>query len=348
MEQQSHKPLIKVENLSIGYRLKKGEWKVVHPNVKFSLYSGELTTLIGLNGTGKSTLIRTLCKFQPPINGSIEICGKDIIQYTPAEFSLKVGVVLTEKSNISGMSVYETVALGRYPYTGFFGKLKPNDREIIEEAIRNVGIEHKAFCNINELSDGERQRTMIAKALAQECPVIILDEPTAFLDVAGRMEIMALLHKSAVTYNKSILLSTHDIDNAFMYADKFLLLSKDSHVHCDTPEELILNGTMSKFFSHRGMTLDMITGHLSMGSYENPIGIEGEAITARWLSNALFRNGFSPTSPKEGLLNIDCKGAKEIYLNFPNGAKKRVNGITPAVENILNYVREEDRDGISL
>ena len=340
-------PLVEVKNLSIGYPEKKGEWKVVHPNVEFALYPGELTCLIGLNGTGKSTLIRTLCNFQPFISGEILIAAKEISQYTPSEFALIVGVVLTEKGNLGGMSVYETVAMGRYPHTGFFGKLKEHDKEVIEDAIKAVGIEHKTHCDINELSDGERQRAMIAKALAQQCDIIILDEPTAFLDVAGRMETMALLHKTAAETGKAILLSTHDMENAMMYADKFILLSKELPIYCDTPENLILNGTMSKFFSQKGMTFDTITGNLSMGSSENPIGVEGDSLTARWFANAMFRNGFSPVAPREGIINIRCISPDNIEICFPDGVKKTSAGITPAVENILKYVREGVQDGKS-
>lgn len=346
-ETKSH-PLVEVNNLSIGYPLKKGEWKVVHPNVKFSLYPGELTCLIGLNGTGKSTLIRTLCNFQRYISGEILIDGKAISEYTASEFALKVGVVLTEKGNSGGLTVYETVAMGRYPHTGFFGRLKPHDKQIIEDAIKSVGIEHKKYSDINELSDGERQRTMIAKALAQQCDIIILDEPTAFLDVAGRMETMALLHKTAAQTGKAILLSTHDMENAMMYADKFILLSKELPIYCDTPENLILNGTMSKFFSQKGMTFDSMTGNLSMGSSENPIGIEGETLTARWLANAMFRNGFSPTSPKEGIININCIAPDNITIHFPEGGQMTLKGITSAVENILKYNRAKARDEKSL
>lgn len=340
--------LVEVQALSIGYPLKKGKWKIVHPNVEFALYRGELTCLIGLNGTGKSTLIRTICNFQPPVSGKITISGKDIRQYSANEFALKVGVVLTEKGDLGGMTVYETVALGRYPHTGFFGRLKESDKKIIEESIKAVGIEHKAFSDINELSDGERQRAMIAKALAQECEVIILDEPTAFLDVAARMETMALLHRTAVEKGKAILLSTHDMENAMMYADKFLLLSKELPIYCDTPENLILNGTMEKFFSQKGMTFDTITGNLSMGSSENPIGVEGDAISARWLANALFRNGFSPVAPREGLINIRCLDRNNIEIIFPQGKRICTDGITSAVENILDYVRAEVRDEKSL
>ena len=188
---------VSAQHLAIGYSLGKGRWKTVHPCVDFTLNLGELTSLIGLNGAGKSTLIKTLCRFQPPVGGSVSVMGKDVREYAPHEFALTVGVVLTDRTNAGGLTVRELVSLGRQPHTGFLGHLGDRDRIVVSAAMDSVGISHKADSYVSELSDGERQRAMIAKALAQECPVIVLDEPTAFLDVASRIETMSLLHETA-------------------------------------------------------------------------------------------------------------------------------------------------------
>ena len=215
---------VSAQHLAIGYSLGKGRWKTVHPCVDFTLNLGELTSLIGLNGAGKSTLIKTLCRFQPPVGGSVSVLGKDVREYAPHEFALTVGVVLTDRTNAGGLTVRELVSLGRQPHTGFLGHLGDRDRTVVSAAMDSVGISHKADSYVSELSDGERQRTMIAKALAQECPVIVLDEPTAFLDVASRIETMSLLHETARRQHKAVLLSTHDIDNALIFSDRLLLL----------------------------------------------------------------------------------------------------------------------------
>ena len=181
-------PVIRTRNLSIGYVLKGGHLKLVHDALDLNLYPGEVTCLLGLNGAGKSTLLRTLCGFQPSLGGEIELKGKPLASYSQGDFSRMVGVVLTEKTNAGGITVYELVSLGRHPYTGFFGQLRQEDRRIIEESLAAAGIAHKAYNYVSELSDGERQKAMIAKALAQQCPIILLDEPTAFLDVTSRIE----------------------------------------------------------------------------------------------------------------------------------------------------------------
>ncbi|MFA6875513.1 MAG: ABC transporter ATP-binding protein, partial [Parabacteroides sp.] len=198
--------VIETKNLSIGYFLRGRRRKVVHDGLDLQLFPGEVTCLLGLNGAGKSTLLRTLCGFQPPLGGEILLMGKPLSEYSQLDFALTVGVVLTEKTNAGGITVYELVSLGRHPYTGFFGQLKKQDRDIIEQSLEKTGIAHKADNYVSELSDGERQKAMIAKALAQQCPIILLDEPTAFLDVTSRIETMVLLHKLAVEQQKAILL----------------------------------------------------------------------------------------------------------------------------------------------
>lgn len=152
--------------------------------------------------------------------------------------------------------MYELVALGRQPHTGFFGRLHRHDHAIIQEALNAVGITHKAQSYTAELSDGERQKVMIAKALVQECPLIILDEPTAFLDVVSRIEIMTLLHRLAVEQNKAILLSTHDIEQALVLSDKLWLLSKEKGLQCGVTEDMILSHQMDNLFSHSNIRFD--------------------------------------------------------------------------------------------
>ena len=237
---------IETKGLSIGYQLKGGKRKVVHDDLNLRLVSGEVTCLLGLNGAGKSTLLRTLCGFQPPLGGEIRLMEKPLSGYSQANFSLTVGVVLTEKTNAGGITVYELVSLGRHPYTGFFGRLNRSDEKIVEYSLDRVGIKHKASDYFSELSDGERQKVMIAKALAQECPVVLLDEPTAFLDVPSRIEIISLLRELATAEKKTILFSTHDMEQALLLSDRLWLLSRQNGLQCGVTEDMVLSGA---FFS---------------------------------------------------------------------------------------------------
>jgi len=242
---------IETIDLSIGYVLKRSEKKIVHSNINVGLESGEVTCLLGLNGAGKSTLIKTLCGFIPSISGTVSINGKNVKDFSSEELSRTVGVVLTEKTNAGGISAYDLVSLGRYPYSGYFGKLSENDHRIIAQSLKSVGIDHKSDAYINELSDGERQKVFIAKVLAQECPIIILDEPTSFLDIASRIEILYLLKKLTKEQGKAIILSTHDLDTAIRLADKLWLLpsENDKNVIKGAPSDLICNGDLEKLFN---------------------------------------------------------------------------------------------------
>ncbi|MDH6534281.1 ABC transporter ATP-binding protein [Parabacteroides sp. 52] len=320
-------PVIETSNLSIGYLLKGGHRKVVHDSLDIQVHTGEVTCLLGLNGAGKSTLLRTLCGFQPPLAGTIQLMGKPLESYSQNVFSLTVGVVLTEKTNAGGITVYELVSLGRHPYTGFFGQLKKEDHLIIEESIEAVGISHKKQNYVSELSDGERQKVMIAKTLAQQCPIIILDEPTAFLDVTSRIETMVLLRQLATQQQKAILLSTHDLDLAIQMGDRLWLQEKQRPMVCGTPEDLILSGSFESFFKKEGIVFDPSTGKLNTTIPETPIGVEGDFLTSYWVGNALVRKGYRPSPVNKQHININCLSPKQLIISYPEQKQKEVNSI---------------------
>lgn len=290
----SKKQIIEAVNLKIGYNDTSKE-KVVHQGLNFQLNLGELTCLLGANGAGKSTLLRTLSAAQPRLDGKLSLDGKPINEYSERERSKLIGVVLTDKIFAGGLTVYELVSLGRQPHTGFFGRLSKKDNEIIKQAIKSVGIEHKSESYVAELSDGERQKAMIAKALVQESPLIILDEPTAFLDVVSRIEIMQLLHKIASEHNRAILLSTHDIDQALVLADKLWLLTKGQGIICGTTEDIILQHKMENLFPNSNIKFDYDHGVY----YPTVHGDKKLALYAsdktllHWCLNALNRIGYS-------------------------------------------------------
>lgn len=230
------------------------------PQAVTALLSGGSLAVSGL-------MLRTLCGLQRPLGGEILIESRPLADYRAGELSARVGVVLTERTQAGGISVYELVSLGRYPHTGFFGTLGEKDHAIVREAMDAVGIAGKAEKSVAELSDGERQKAFIAKVLAQECPIILLDEPTAFLDVTSRIETMATLRHLAHTQDKALLLSTHDLDTALQLADRLWLqpacteeeaagLRPAAPLICGTPETLIEDGSLAGFFGTEAIRFD--------------------------------------------------------------------------------------------
>lgn len=245
-------PTIQIESLSTGYR-SKNNVTVVALDINATINGGELTCLLGPNGAGKSTLLRTLSAFLPPVKGDITIMGRNLRDYSDRELAKTIGVVLTEKTDLRNMTVEDLIGLGRSPYTGFWGTLHKQDRQIVDRAIEMMGIEPLRGRMIHTLSDGERQKVMIAKALAQETPVIFLDEPTAFLDFPSKVEIMQLLHNLSRTTGKTIFLSTHDLELALQISDTIWLLDREKGVMIGTPEQLATDGSLNSFFNQRGI-----------------------------------------------------------------------------------------------
>ena len=252
-------PTIEIKSLTTGYKGKSNN-HIVARNINATIHGGELTCLLGPNGAGKSTLLRTLSAFMPPISGDIIIMGSNLSDYTDKELSKTIGVVLTEKTDLRNMSVEDLVGLGRSPYTGFWGTLHEQDYNTVSKAIEMVGITALKDRMIQTLSDGERQKVMIAKALAQETPIIFLDEPTAFLDFPSKVELMQLLHHLSRSTGKTIFLSTHDLDMALQIADTIWLMDQEKGVFIGTPKELAQNGTLQDFFVRKGITFDQESG----------------------------------------------------------------------------------------
>ena len=206
---------ITTNRLTVGYR---GHRAV--EDISLSLPCGRLVCLLGPNGAGKSPLLRTLCGFQPPIAGTVTISGNDITTMSAAEVARLVSVVLTDRPLTSSLTAAEMVGMGRAPYTGFWGRLSDDDRRLVSEAMQTVGIAPLATRRMGRLSDGERQKVMIAKALAQHTPVIVLDEPTAFLDYPSKVAVMKTLARLAHDEGKTILMSTHDLELAAQLGDE--------------------------------------------------------------------------------------------------------------------------------
>ncbi len=249
---------ISIKNLTTGYRHHR-ETTNVGIDLNAELRRGELTCLLGPNGSGKSTLLRTLCGFQPAMEGTVCVAGKEINEYSSAELARLISVVLTDNSRITDMTVWDVVAMGRSPYTNFWGKLTEEDIEEVDRCMQLAGISEFAKRSIRTLSDGERQKVMIAKAIAQDTDIIVLDEPTAFLDYPNKVGMLILLHKIAKTMNKAVLLSTHDMEHALQVADQIWLLDKSLGLTADTPSALSEDGSIERYFTAEGMEYDRKT-----------------------------------------------------------------------------------------
>lgn len=273
---KNKKKMITLKNLVVGYPDGRHTRQLNHA-ANEEAHDGMLTCLIGANGAGKSTLLRTIAGFQLPLEGTVVLGGDDVRALSPRQRAERMAVVLTDRPDVMCTTVWEMVATGRAPFTGFWGRLSGKDRNIVTRSLRLVGIEWMADRTVASLSDGERQKVMIAKALAQQTPVVLLDEPTAFLDYPSRVEVMQLLLNIAHEEHKTVLLSTHDLDLALQTADRIWLFEKErgekkeeeegkeerkekgkekeketngnkmSKIISGTPQELVSNGSISRF-----------------------------------------------------------------------------------------------------
>lgn len=239
--------MLQTIDLSVGYR-SGGMTKELLSGLNLHLGEGQLVALLGRNGAGKSTLLRVLTGDSRALRGRVEFRGVDMSELSSLERSRLVGLVSTERITAGGLTVRELVSMGRQPYTGFLGRLSADDRSRVEEGMEAVGITAKADDYLASLSDGERQKAMIARVLVQRTPLIVLDEPTAFLDVASRIEIMGLLRRLAHEQGRSVLLSSHDVSQSLQLADALWLITREGEMMTGKPAELVSSGVMDRVF----------------------------------------------------------------------------------------------------
>lgn len=304
------------ENLSIGYRNKKKHPSIIKSGINLTLYKGELVCLIGPNGCGKSTLLRTVSGLQPALAGSVYIYDKLVNHLNLQELSKQLSIVLTDQITIRHLTVYQIVAMGRFPFTNWVGKLSKEDDEIIYQSLKSVNLLKYIHTNIGELSDGEKQRVMIAKALAQDTPVILLDEPTAHLDLPNRVEIMQLLKRLAQKTSKSILLSTHELDLALQAADRIWLMNSEEPIICGAPEDLILGGQMEATFKANSFSFNRHTGAFQMNhSFNSDIHFIDDTLVGKWTKRALNRAGYNPVNNKKCDMHLELRNDKWHLFN---------------------------------
>lgn len=251
----SHEPVLFLDRLSTGYPARRSRRAPVARGLTASLPRATLTALLGVNGAGKSTLLRTLAGFLPPVEGAVLWESRPLDSFTPRELARRVAVVLTDRIGVGGLSVRQVVESGRMPYTSFDGRLTQADRDAVERAMGLTGADRLTGRTIDRLSDGERQRVMIAKALAQDTPVILLDEPAAFLDFPGRVAVLRLLRRLVSEEGKTVLFSTHDLELTLSVADRLWLLAPDGITE-GTPRALADEGVLSRFFESADVRFD--------------------------------------------------------------------------------------------
>lgn len=278
------------KELALGYFHQKAK-KEILSNLDFTLFSGELTCLLGPNGVGKSTLIKAILGQIHPWKGSIQLDQQSITEYSVEELAKRIAVVLTDPVFPGNMTVGQLVALGRTPHTGWSGKLNPADREIVEKALTDTKISYLRDERLSEISDGQRQKAMIARALAQDGQVMILDEPTAHLDLVNRFEIMSLLREIAHPQQKAILVVTHDLDIAIETADRFWLLNCGTPLISGKPEDLILSGQINQLLPSNTYRFSLSRGRMEAEEPDLNFKVEGPQELVFWVKKALIKAG---------------------------------------------------------
>lgn len=236
--------VLKTKDLLIGY---KG--KAILPPINITLNEGNLIALIGPNGSGKSTLFKTLTGHIQPVSGNIELVGKNLSSYSPKDKATLIGLVLTERPDDMFLKVYDVVASGRCPYTNFFGKIKEDDKKAIIESLEITGIKHLIGRYFDTLSDGEKQKVMIAKTIAQNTPIIFMDEPTAFIDYPSKIELFSLMKMLTTERKKTIIFSSHDLELLLRYTDDIWMISKNKKLISSKKENLIKDKIINEYFN---------------------------------------------------------------------------------------------------
>lgn len=284
--------ILQTRNLTTGYQTRQ-KTRPISEQINLTLEQGELVCLIGPNGAGKSTLLRTLAGLQAPLSGEVFLSGDTITGLTQFEIAQRLSLVLTERPDIGLLNGYALVALGRHPHTSWTGRLNDYDNAMVHWAIEAVGASDIAHHPLNEMSDGQRQKLMIARALAQDPQLMILDEPTAFLDLPRRVEVMELLAHLAHDLGQAMLVTTHDLDLALRTADTIWLMDSQGSIQVGAPEMLVFNGAFEHVFAREGICFDPLTGTFKTQSpARKTVILQGTPNTVGyiWTERALIRN----------------------------------------------------------
>ncbi len=330
----SNTPLF-TKNLTIGYPTGR-ENRILHRALNLSLRKGELNCLLGPNGAGKSTLLKTLAGFTEAIDGEVYIMDQPRNNISFRNLSHFLSVVLTDRIQIPHSRVIDIVSMGRYPYTSILARFGDVDKRIVMQSLKQVEIQHMKYRYFDEISDGEKQKVMIAKALAQDTPVIILDEPTAFLDFPSKIEVMQILLCLAKDTGKSILMSTHDVELALQVADKLWLMDKGKKIRTGAPEDLVLDNSLNHFFEKDYIYFDEHRGTFIMKSNNDMIiNTTGAQPYLLWLNKALNRAGFDTSEKAETEKQVKINSKNDILLISQDAKEKKFLSI----ESLINFLK---------
>jgi len=338
MSTGSENRVIELRNLSIGYL--KGKIQLcILKGLNATLKQGELVCLVGENGVGKSTLLRTISGVQAPLTGDIFIHGKALKDYAAAELAKTISLVLTDRIYAGNLTVREIVALGRHPYTNWLGNLRRQDWDKVDWSLEITGIQHLEDQLISELSDGQFQKTLIARALAQDSDIIILDEPTAHLDLTNKIVILKLLKDLAGTTGKSVLMATHELELGLQVADHLWMAFRNDVMMTGVPEDLVLQGTFHKMINSDSVIFDDSNGRFLIRnktgrqcslSRETAANLPGQMTAFSLTRNALQRKGWSVSDEKTDIsISIlqDQDGKRPAWLVEHENQKEEADSI---------------------
>ncbi|MCC5943601.1 MAG: ABC transporter ATP-binding protein [Bernardetiaceae bacterium] len=309
---QPPKFILESKNLTVGYKHKKNLLPVL-THLNLTLEKGKLCCLLGANGVGKSTLLRTLVGLQQPLAGNIALSGRNMKDLPATDIAKQLSLVLTELPVSTNLSVFEIVALGRYPHTNWQNRLSTTDRYRIYRTLVRVGLQKLKDKKIKHLSDGQKQKVMIARALAQEGALLVLDEPTAHLDVLNRTDILFLLRQIAEQEQKAVLVATHELALALQTAHELWLITSDKKLHSGMPEQLVLEGHFARNFSNKQIFFDNKDGtfKLNLPQHEASIALTGDAVACFWTKMAIEKNGFAVNEASP--LKLQCIKKENSY-----------------------------------
>lgn len=335
--------VVETRNLALGYG--RGETcRRLASGLNLGLQAGEMVCLVGENGIGKSTLLRTMAGLLAPLDGNVLLHGREFHLWTARERACHLAVVLPGRVSGERLTVTELVSLGRHPHTDWLGRMRAGDQQVVLDALEKVGVAELAHRQVGTLSDGERQKAMIARALAQEAQILLLDEPLAHLDMLRRVEIMGILRDQARAEKRAVLLSIHDVSLALDFADRLWLMEEGGRFSEGIPEELVLSGDLVRAFSHGEQVFDPLKrGYPMRMSHGCSVTLSGEGEALYWTRQALSRRGFAVLTAKEeavpaAIRVLSRKGRPCWELTFGDGPVRtfdRLGDLLTVLEEVI-------------